>query len=88
MRNQYMAKVLVHNKVVTEDQVNAHWDEITDQMDIGQVLVQAGILPQPMYEKVLAFVKNLEAKNAAAQPAPQPAAAPAAASRRLSRPLP
>ena len=69
MRNQYMAKVLVHNKVVTEDQVNAHWDEITDQMDIGQVLVQAGILPQPMYEKVLAFVKNLEAKNAAAQPA-------------------
>ena len=80
MRNQYMAKVLVHNKVVTEDQVNAHWDEITDQMDIGQVLVQAGILPQPMYEKVLAFVKNLEAKNAAAQPAPQPAAAPAAAS--------
>jgi len=79
MRNQYMAKVLVHNKVVTEDQVNAHWDEITDQMDIGQVLVQAGILPQPMYEKVLAFVKNLEAKNAAAQPAPQPAAAPAAA---------
>ena len=79
MRNQYMAKVLVHNKVVTEDQVNAHWDEITDQMDIGQVLVRAGVLPQPMYEKVLAFVKNLEAKNAAAQPAPEPAAAPAAA---------
>ena len=25
MRNQYMAKVLVHNKVVSEDQVKAHW---------------------------------------------------------------
>ena len=65
MRNQYMAKVLVHNKVVTEAQVKAHWNEITDKKDIGQVLVDAGILPPPMYIKVLAFVKNLEAKNAA-----------------------
>ena len=64
MRNQYMAKVLVHNKVVSEDQVKAHWGEITDSMDIGQVLVRAGILKQSMYDKVLAFVKNLEAKNA------------------------
>ena len=30
MRNQYMAKVLVHNKVVSEDQVKAHWGEISD----------------------------------------------------------
>ena len=79
MRNQYMAKVLVHNKVVTEDQVNAHWAEITDQQDIGQVLVRAGILQPAMYDKVLAFVKNLEAKNGAAQPAASaPAAQPAA----------
>ena len=28
MRNQYMAQVLVHNKVVSEDQVKAHWGEI------------------------------------------------------------
>lgn len=60
-----MAKVLVHNKVVTEAQVKAHWGEITDKKDIGQVLVDAGILQPPMYIKVLAFVKNLEAKNAA-----------------------
>ncbi|MBR4559935.1 MAG: Flp pilus assembly complex ATPase component TadA [Fibrobacter sp.] len=65
MRNQYMAKVLVHNKVVTEAQVKAHWGEITDKKDIGQVLVDAGVLQPPMYIKVLAFVKNLEAKNAA-----------------------
>lgn len=76
MRNQYMAKVLVHNKVVTEAQVKAHWGEITDKKDIGQVLVDAGILPPPMYIKVLAFVKNLEAK-AAAGGGTAPAAAPA-----------
>ena len=81
MRNQYMAKVLVHNKVVSEDQVKAHWGEISDSMDIGQVLVRAGILKQSMYDKVLAFVKNLEAKNAkpASKPAEKPAASPSAA---------
>ena len=76
MRNQYMAQVLVHNKVVSEDQVKAHWGEITESMDIGQVLVKAGILQQAMYAKVLAFVQNLEAKKAAN-------AAPAAASATL-----
>ena len=79
MRNQYMAKVLVHNKVVTEDQVKAHWGEITDSMDIGQVLVKAGILPQAMYAKVLAFVQNLEAKNGAAASSAAPAAQPSVA---------
>ena len=79
MRNQYMAKVLVHNKVVSEAQVKAHWGEITDKKDIGQVLVDAGILPPPMYIKVLAFVKNLEAKAAAEGGAAAPAAAPASA---------
>jgi Tfp pilus assembly pilus retraction ATPase PilT len=83
MRNQYMAKVLVHNKVVTQDQIDAHWAEASDQVDIGQVLVKAGILQQAMYEKVLAFVKNIEAKNAAAAKPAAPAnaqpVAPAAA---------
>ncbi len=87
MRNQYMAKVLVHNKVVTEAQVKAHWGEITDKKDIGQVLVDAGVLPPPMYIKVLAFVKNLEAKAAAeggAAPAAAPANAAPAASQKQS----
>ena len=78
MRNQYMAKVLVHNKVVTEAQVKAHWGEITDKKDIGQVLVDAGILQPPMYIKVLAFVKNLEAKAAAEGTAPAGSAASSA----------
>ncbi|MCQ2104298.1 MAG: Flp pilus assembly complex ATPase component TadA [Fibrobacter sp.] len=85
MRNQYMAKVLVHNKMVTEDQIQAHWGKVSETKDIGQVLVEAGLLQSGVYAKVLAFVKNLEAKNAAtaapaAPAAPAPAAAPAAAS--------
>ena len=85
MRNQYMAKVLVHNKVVTEAQVKAHWGEITDKKDIGQVLVDAGILQPPMYIKVLAFVKNLEAKAAAEGGAPAGSAASSASAGNAAR---
>ena len=88
MRNQYMAKVLVHNKVVSEDQVKAHWGEITDSMDIGQVLVRAGLLKESMYAKVLAFVQNLEAKNAKPAAGAAPAAKPAQAMASASRPSP
>lgn len=76
MRNQYMAKVLVYNKIVTEDQVNAYSDKVTDSKDIGQVLVEAGLLKPAIYQKVLAYVRDLEAKNAQAESA---AAANAAA---------
>lgn len=76
MRNQYMAKVLVYNKIVTEEQVNAYSGQVTDSKDIGQVLVEAGILKPAIYQKVLAYVRDLEAKNAQAESA---AAANAAA---------
>ena len=74
MRSQYMAKVLVHNKVVTEAQITALWGRISEQKDIGQVLVEAGVISAGTYAKVLAFVKNIEAKNAAAAPAASPKA--------------
>lgn len=67
MRNQYMAKVLVYNKIVTEDQVKAYKDKVTDSKDIGQLLVEAGILKPALYQKVLTYVQDLEAKNAHAE---------------------
>ncbi|WP_297946273.1 ATPase, T2SS/T4P/T4SS family [uncultured Fibrobacter sp.] len=76
MRNQYMAKVLVYNKLVTEDQINAYKDKVSDSKDIGQVLVEVGLLKPALYQKVLAYVRDLEAKNAQAETA---AAANAAA---------
>ena len=88
MRNQYMAKVLVNNKVVTEAQVKAHWGEITDKKDIGQVLVDAGVLQPPMYIKVLAFVKNLEAKAAAEAGGSASSAQPAAGAAKASAAAP
>ena len=67
MRNQYMAKVLVYNKIVTEDQVKAYMDKVSDSKDIGQLLVEAGILKPALYQKVLTYVQDLEAKNAHAE---------------------
>lgn len=67
MRNQYMAKVLVYNKIVTEDQIKAYKDKVTDSKDIGQLLVEAGILKPALYQKVLTYVQDLEAKNAHAE---------------------
>ena len=86
MRNQYIAKVLVHNKVVSQDVIKAHWGEITDSMDIGRVLVRAGILKESMYAKVLAFVQNLEEKNAKAAPVAASAAEPASAAPAPAKP--
>lgn len=87
MRNQYMAKVLVHNKVVSEEQIQAHWAEVSDKKDIGQVLVDAGILQPPMYIKILAFVKNLEAKAAASAPAQEEPPAQSTAPKSAASPV-
>ena len=80
MRNQYMAKVLFSNNLVTNEQVQEYWGGITKDKDIGQVLCEAGLLDKNMYEKVLAYVKSLEAKLAPTVPAtkPEPVTKPAA----------
>ena len=96
MRNQYMAKVLVYNKLVTQDQVNAYSDQATGSKDIGQVLVEAGLLKPAVYQKVLAYVRDLEAKNAQAESAAaakakeqaRPAAKPAAKAEAPKEPAP
>jgi len=84
MRNQYMAKVLFSNNLATNEQVQEYWGRITKDKDIGQVLCEAGLLDKNMYEKVLAYVKSLEAKlppesKTAKAPEPPPAAPTAAA---------
>lgn len=81
MRNQYMAKVLVYNKLVTEDQVNACKDKVTDSKDLGLVLVEMGLLKPAVYQKVLAYVQDLEAKNAQAESAAAANAAAVAAAK-------
>ena len=93
MRNQYMAKVLFSNNLATNEQVQEYWGRITKDKDIGQVLCEAGLLDKNMYEKVLAYVKSLEAKlppesKTAKAPEPPPAAPTAAAKPAAPNPTP
>ncbi|OIP44292.1 MAG: hypothetical protein AUK31_09680 [Fibrobacteres bacterium CG2_30_45_31] len=62
MRNEYLAKVLYSNKLVTEAQIQENWCKINTDHDLGQVLCEAGILDSKMYTRVLDYVKTLEAK--------------------------
>lgn len=68
MRNQYMAKVLFSNQLVTNEQIQEHWGKIKEDKDIGQVLSDAGVLDKKTYEKVLAYVQSLEEKMVAEAP--------------------
>lgn len=77
MRNKYLAKVLVANKFVPDSVVKEFWPKVTPEKDIGQVLVQAKKIDEKTYQRVLAYVKQLEAKNAAKAPE-KPAEKPAA----------
>lgn len=77
MRNKYLAKVLVANKFVPESVVKEFWPKVTPGQDIGQVLVAAKKIDEKTYQRVLAYVKQLEAKNAAKAQAEKPAEKPA-----------
>lgn len=68
MRNKYLAKVLVANKFITEDDVRAFWPQVTAEKDFGQVLVAAGKIDEKTYKRVLAYVMQLEAKTATTRP--------------------
>lgn len=62
MRNQYMAKVLFSNNLISNEQIQTYWGKISKDQDIGQVLCSAGLLEKKMYDKVLAYVQSLEQK--------------------------
>ena len=50
--NQVMASILFNSNLATADQLNNNWGEITDSRDIGQVLVEKGVLQKNVYEDI------------------------------------
>lgn len=103
MRNKYFAKVLMANKFVTEDDVRAFWPQVSADRDFGRVMVAAGKIDEKIYNKVLAYVMQLEAKVGAtsstrptqamatfgrSEAKPAAPAAPAVVPTRISQPEP
>lgn len=68
-RNQIMAKVLFSNRLVSEAQVQAYWQKIDSAHDLGQLLVEAGVLDSQTYQAVAKYVSDLEVKLSAAEKA-------------------
>ncbi len=67
MRNTYIAKVLTANKLATEEVVQKYRAAVTSGKDLGMVLCEAGLLDVKTYQRVLAYVQQLEAKAQAQQ---------------------
>lgn len=65
--NQIMAKVLFSNGLVSEKQVQDFWPKIDPSHNLGDLLLQAGIIDRATYDAVLQYVKNLEEKLSAAE---------------------
>ena len=62
MRNKYLAKVLVANKFVSEEQIRKYLPLANANKDIGMLLVDASLIDMKTYNRVLQFVLQLEEK--------------------------
>lgn len=74
MDNQILAKVIFTNKLATKEQIQKHWPQCSPERDISKVLLEAGVLSQSVYDKLIEFVKNVAPPKA--ELAIQPVAPP------------
>lgn len=68
VNNQTIAKVLFTNKLATREAIEAQWASITPQRNIAEVLRDNGLLNAAVCDRVLAFVRKMEAPVPASIP--------------------
>ncbi len=66
--NQEMANILCNSNLATTDQVNAVWGDITEAKDIGQILVERGVLLPKVYTDLVDYIDSLHPENVMIQP--------------------
>ena len=57
--NQLAAQLLFQHKLATQEAMQAYWPLITEQKDIGAILVEKGRLPEQTYRELLAYMQTL-----------------------------
>lgn len=62
MDNQLLAQTIVHNNLVSKEQINSLWGQITAEKDIGMILVENTLLTNKVYNKLVEFVNDLDKK--------------------------
>ena len=62
--NTLVAKVLITNKLATQEQLKAEWSGLNSETNIAQILVDKGLLAQKTCDQLLAYVNKLEEEKA------------------------
>ncbi len=66
--NQEMANLLCNSNLATAEQINSYWAEITEENDIGKILVDKGFLLPKIYEDLVAYIDTLNPEQKIIQP--------------------
>ncbi len=74
--NNLMARVLLSNKLASREVLIEAMKDVTPATDIGQVLVEAGILKPEIYAKLCDFLRKYQAQQAAKEAASRPQVIP------------
>jgi twitching motility protein PilT len=56
--NQAAAQLLFQHQLATQEQILEVWPHITPEKDVGQLLVERGILPQQTYQELSAYLRT------------------------------
>ena len=74
--NQQAAQLLFNHQLATQEQILSVWQSVTDEQDVGMLLVEKGILSQQTYREMVAYLQSMAPASAANQETPPPAASP------------
>ena len=74
--NNLMARVLLSNKLASREVLLEAMKDVNPSTDIGQVLVEAGILKPEIYAKLCDFLRKYQAQQAAKEAASRPQVIP------------
>jgi hypothetical protein len=82
--NNKLANLIISRKFATVDHVRGMWPYISPTRDIGKLLVECGLLPEPIYKKMVEYLRSDTPANQKSQPKPQTTQSPASTISRQS----
>lgn len=63
VNNTLVAKVLITNKLATQEQIQAEWPKLSEENNIAQLLTDSGIIQQKICDQLLAYAAKLEGEK-------------------------
>jgi twitching motility protein PilT len=57
--NQLAAQLLLSHRLASQEQILSVWPHVSAEKDVGCLLVEIGVLPQPTYRELLAYLESM-----------------------------